>query len=398
MSDEEPLIAVNLVRPRPVDDDGNRKVWGGAVVGKWLYVLLALVGMILSVTLNQVLHYRLARNYKSYTWFLGAIVLIFFYCVLIWPIILYRMYVSKQITPAQAAFPQWPMFIMAMLDCASGMLGIWPLPYISSSLANVLTCAVILFTVAGSLLFLKVRYLPSHYAGILLVLVGMTIRLIPTFKNGNSAEGSYLYVWIPVYLGSMVCGAASNVYKEGGLKGLESDVWFVNGWIGIWQMLLGLVVIPTAFIPWPGTNSNILPGDFGSYLADASKCLFLGKSTSPQDSCESVMLEVLVISVLNVLYDVFTLIVFKEGSSVLGVIASMLRLPLVDLLLLSPWISGSASISSITGWDIAALILLAAGIGLYQMKEDVRATSEQEKTVYIYEDEDEEKSSQGLIC
>jgi hypothetical protein len=356
------------------------------VLSQWAYVFLALVGMIVSVTLNQVFHYRLARNYKSYTWYLGAVVLISFYCLLIWPVILYKLYVSKTITSEQANFPQKAMFYMAALDCASSLLGIWPLPYMASSLTNVLSCGVILFTVAGSLVFLKVRYVPAHYLGISLVVVGLIIRLIPTFSKSGDSGSSYLVVWIPVYLGSLVCSAASNVYKEGGLKGLPSDVWFVNGWIGIWQVLLGVVVIPTVFIPWPGTNATIVPSDFGSYLYNANKCLFLGISSSPEDSCSTVLLEVLIISILNVLYDVFTLIVFKEGSSVLGVIASMLRLPLVDFLLLSKWIAGAASISRITSWDIGSLLLLMLGIGLYQLKLEIRDTKQ--VTVYIVDQQE----------
>lgn len=58
------------------------------------------------------------------------------------------------------------------------------------------------------------------------------------------------------------------------------------------------------------------------------------------------------------------LVVFKSGSSVLFVIASAVRLPLVDLMLLSSFIAGNAT-ETFTLYDGFALFALVMAISVY---------------------------------
>lgn len=140
----------------------------------------------LSRTLSQVLHYRIARIYVTYSWFLSAIVLISAYVILLWPMIWYRTYLSRQITSQHRSFPQLSLLLMASFDCASSVLGIWPLLYLSSSLVNILSCGVLVFTMIGSVWIFKTQYQLLHLAGVLLVIAGLFLRLVPTFANTTS--------------------------------------------------------------------------------------------------------------------------------------------------------------------------------------------------------------------
>eukprot|EP00475_Leptophrys_vorax_P012737 TRINITY_DN1910_c0_g1_i1.p1 TRINITY_DN1910_c0_g1~~TRINITY_DN1910_c0_g1_i1.p1 ORF type:complete len:484 (-),score=115.03 TRINITY_DN1910_c0_g1_i1:76-1527(-) len=331
-------------------------------------VIIALIALIGCRTVDQVLYYRLARMYASYTWALGAIILSAGYLIVLWPVVWYKMYVSGEITAEHRRFPQKALFIMAIFDTLSNVIGTWPLPYIPSSITNVLSNCVLPMTMLCSVLLLRTGYKWTHYVGAVMVVAGIMVRLIPTFSGGAEKEPLILpAVWIPMYLISLIPSALSNVYKEGGLKGIKSDIWHVNAWIGVWQLILGFITMPTVFIPWPDTDI-IKPSELGSYLSDASTCFFLGKNPRPgsPDECKGIFFLFVLYLAFNVAFNQLMLVVFKKGSSVLAVISSTARLPLVDILLLWGFLAGAAKIQSITIYDILALIIIISGIVTYK--------------------------------
>ncbi len=65
-----------------------------------------------------------------------------------------------------------------------------------------------------------------------------------------------------------------------------------------------------------------------------------------------------------------SLYIFKKGSSVLFTIASALRLPIVDFLLLSTFIAGEASVNRLSVYDYYALFILIIGIAVYYTKKE----------------------------
>jgi hypothetical protein len=333
----------------------------------------ALFALIACRTVDQVLYYRIARMYASYTWALGAILLSAGYLMVLWPVVWYKMYVSGEITAEHRRFPQKALFIMALFDTLSNVIGTWPLPYIPSSMTNVLSNSVLPFTMVCSVLLLKTGYRWTHYVGAGLVVVGIIVRLIPTFSAGEKEPLILPAIWIPIYLFSMIPSALSNVYKEGGLKGIKSDIWHVNAWVGVWQLLLGFITMPTVFIPFPDADV-INPSDLGQYLSDASTCFFLGRNPRPgsPDQCEGLFFLFLLFLAFNVAFNQLMLIVFKRGSSVLAVISGTARLPLVDILLLWGFLAGAAKISNITVFDIIALIVIICGIVSYKWHSEVK--------------------------
>eukprot|EP00475_Leptophrys_vorax_P038553 TRINITY_DN6820_c0_g1_i4.p1 TRINITY_DN6820_c0_g1~~TRINITY_DN6820_c0_g1_i4.p1 ORF type:complete len:439 (+),score=77.41 TRINITY_DN6820_c0_g1_i4:73-1317(+) len=364
-------------------------------------VVLALVALIGCRTVDQVMYYRLARKYASYTWALGAIILISGYMIVLWPVVWFKTYVSKEITDEHRKCPQKPLFVMAIFDTLGTVVGTWPLPYIPSSITNILSNSALPMTMLCSVILLRTKYKWTHYLGALLVTSGIIVRLIPTITASEHERLILPGVWIPTYVLSFLPSALSHVYKEGALKGMNCNLWHFNAWIGVWQLLLGILSIPTVFIPWPGTRT-IAPSELGAYLSDASTCFFLGENPRPgsPDICEGVLLLFIVYLVFNVAFNQLQLVVFKSGSSVLVAVASTAKLPLVDILLLWGLLAGEAQIQSITVNDIIALIIIIIGICTYRWHNEgndfnhevTAATSPREYHLVLDDDQDNGES------
>ena len=74
--------------------------------------------------------------------------------------------------------------------------------------------------------------------------------------------------------------------------------------------------------------------------------------------------------VFNISYNMLMLFIFRQGSSVLFVVAATVRLPLVDLLLMWRFVSGPAY-SKFTLFDGFALFALIVGIVTYQSEPEI---------------------------
>jgi len=342
-------------------------------------ISVALVALILARTVDQVLYYRIAKMMPSYTWMFGAIIISTGYVLVLWPIVWFKMYVTKSITPEQRKFPHKALIIMASFDAAYNIITTWPTPYISGVLLNAMGNIVLPFTMIGSIFFLSRRYHWSHYTGALLVIVGIALNLVPSFQAHGATSGNIQpLLWFPVFIIGQIPSAASNVYKEGGLKSITSDVWHVNAWIGVYQLLWGAITLPTVFIPWPHTDSVISPSQLGPYLSDGFSCFVLGKNPPHGgDQCGSLLWLFCLYMVFNISFNQLMLYVFKEGSSVLATVASAVRLPIVDILLLWKFLAGPAVVKKLSGWDLGALALLVLGVVVYRWLPEIENKKEE---------------------
>lgn len=121
-------------------------------------LFVAMCALVLTRSIDQVLYYRLTKMYESYIWILGALAISIGNFIFLWPVVWYKMHISKSLTPSQRAFPHKQLMIMASFDALSGILGTWALPYIPGSIANGLSTGVLPLTMAMSLLFLGTKY------------------------------------------------------------------------------------------------------------------------------------------------------------------------------------------------------------------------------------------------
>ena len=102
------------------------------------------------------------------------------------------------------------------------------------------------FNMLLAYIFLTTRFKRGHVLGSVLVLYGGLVDMIPILTGQQSANMPDPTVgWISLYIVSLIPAAASNVYKEIGLKDVDLDIWYANAWISFYQLLLGLASIWT---------------------------------------------------------------------------------------------------------------------------------------------------------
>jgi hypothetical protein len=151
------------------------------------------------------------------------------------------------------------------------------------------------------------------------------------------------------------------------------DVWYLNGWVALYQFIFGLLSFPVVFIPLPAPATYVSPRDFGLYFVRGIKCFFGINSQltiATPDRCDYFWLIFMIFIIFNMTYNILILVVFQRGSSTLAVVASAARLALSNVGFLIKPLAGEAYQNKLTLFDIIALIVLIMGIVLYSLKQE----------------------------
>eukprot|EP00753_Platysulcus_tardus_P016082 PLAT5399.4.p1 GENE.PLAT5399.4~~PLAT5399.4.p1 ORF type:complete len:469 (-),score=119.19 PLAT5399.4:17-1300(-) len=353
-----------------------KKTYANYLKGPNLLVTAALLVLILSRAMDQTIFYRLSYQYENYLWYLASVVVPMGFLCISWPIVWWKLVHTDDITPQMRAFPFYKYAIMGLLDTSYNILSTWPVPYLGGPLSNVLSQVVLPFNMLGSLCFLRTKYLKVHYIGAILVIYGVMVKLIPDLffnKSGRTALCVHdCGGWIVLLILAQVPAAASNVYKEIALKdaAVDMDVWYLNAWIAIFQLFWGLLSFPLISVGAVNHNPRPVAALF-SYIRDATTCFFGQNAIAADTHCSGTIWVFLVFLMFNFTYNQLMLYVFKAGSSVLFVVASAVRLPLVDLLLLSSFVAGPSR-AFFTVYDGFALFILVLAIFIYYSEKEQR--------------------------
>ncbi|CCI50230.1 unnamed protein product [Albugo candida] len=329
---------------------------------------IGLISLIIARCVDRVLYTRVTYEYTAFLWYFTNVILPVAFLVTSWPVVWYKMYFKADITPEMRSFPHYKFAIMALFDMLYNLLSAFPTPHIGGNMANVLNQLVLPFNMGLAFLLLQTGFKRGHIMGAILVLYGGLVDMIPLFNGeapANMPDPSF--GWIFLYILSLIPNAASNVYKEIGLKDVDLDIWYANAWISSYQFLLGLASIWTvrirAFcdppVPW---------SEFASYLAKGNDC-FLGHPVDfngKHYTCDTGVLNTFLIFIIfNIIYNQLMLYIFKEGSSVLFVVSSAVCLPLTDLLYMYPMLTGPSAGQKFTIHDGFALFALVMGVLIY---------------------------------
>lgn len=336
------------------------------------------LALIFARAIDQVLYYRIAIGMKGYTWYFSAVILPVALLMILAPITYYR-YRQGKITKSMLAFPQRKIALLGGLDTLYNVLSSLPIAAIGGTVANVTSQAVLPFNMLLSWLVLKYRFVPTHYIGAVLVLYGVCVRLLPQFTGSGegesgSATGFTFVAWMLVMVLSAVPNAASNVAKEVVLKGADMDEWYLNMMVGVWQIAFGALTMWTVWIP--GTEDFVPVSSFGDHVAAANKCFF-GTPSREGDDCGAAsdsgapVVAFCFFILFNVAYNMLMLYIFKAGSSVLFVVASAARLPLVDIMLMFGFLAGPAQ-ADFTIFDGFALVALILAITTYNLHPEIK--------------------------
>lgn len=334
--------------------------------------------MVLARSVDFVLYVRMATKMRNYTYILADILLSIGFMIVAWPVVWYKMFVSKSITKEMRSFPNYKFIFMGIFDSLSVLISTIPAALVSGSINVVMSQSVVFVNMIASFVFLHMRYSPLHVCGVALVMAGITVDIWPMFAaEGSGSSDQYTWIWIFLLFLANVPMAASNVYKEKYLKEAQLDVWYLNGWVAFYQFIFGLMCFPITFVPLPAPATYITPKQLPKYFADGVKCFFGFNSILTGDSpdqCGYFWLIFMVFIIFNMTYNILILVVFQRGSSTLAVIASAARLALSNVGFLLPFLAGEAAQKELSLFDIIALIILILGIIVYSLKKETEAS------------------------
>ncbi|KAK5578132.1 hypothetical protein RB653_003085 [Dictyostelium firmibasis] len=346
-------------------------------------ILIFIVLYILFGVVNSLLLKKVMNSFSNYGFFLNQLTN-YGYVPIFGSVVAYKLLFTNDIPKDTRSFPQFKFLIMGALDAVTGYFVVIGGIKTSGPLQQLLNQSVIPFTMLTSFIFLKERYSLIQLGGALIIIGGVVVSLIPSFTGNNSTGNMLFYNFF--YLISMIPYAFSNVYKVIGFSTVEDmDVWYLQYFDSLYQSLVGTVLFPiNNWLPPPSDMkfNQVIP-----QLETGAKCLFgintlveQFNSTSNTllptscnyddnttcDNCHGAWIIVLVYMTVNVVYNVFILLVLKHAGATVFSIANTLRLPLTNIAFSFKFVMGSDA-SPFSGLSVVGLFIILFGLGGYRV-------------------------------
>ncbi|KJE93331.1 hypothetical protein CAOG_04137 [Capsaspora owczarzaki ATCC 30864] len=232
---------------------------------------------------------------------------------------------------------------------------------------------------------LKSFYSVWQYVGAVIILAGLVVSVWPAVSGG---DGGGPVADDMLFFTATLPTALSGVYKEIAFRSCDDmDVWYLNGWVSVFQFLLGLPLAPLAAV-----MSDLAVTDIPSNLWEGIECLFAAHNTIVPtnsssscvtfsncttnccDSCDGSFSEVsalpayggmLMYLSANLIYNVVLVMVIKYGSAALMYVASTAVLPLGAICFTIPAFLGDHA-KDFTVYDGSGLGIVLAGLIVYR--------------------------------
>lgn len=296
------------------------------------------------------------------------------------------------------------MFWIAVCDALSSLLMILPLTYMDSVLVRILNQIYIPINVLMGYFYAGKRYKIPHIVGVFVILnSALTMFLSMALKNNNTIEVSYTdVIWFTLIVLSKLPAAFSENYKEWHLKEKNLDVWCMNGWVALIQLLMSfpltlVVLIPTPtgstpinFTDFVSSNGDISPeitrpvtwDNLVSYLYFGWGCVFgdfIGQyptslytnETDDMDvstifvdngiQCQGLGWQTMVFMIINVIFNVFATDLLKLTTANVSALLSVFTLTVTNIVFCFQSLAGPAY-HPYQHWDIVALFGACLGI------------------------------------
>lgn len=229
-------------------------------------------------------------------------------------------------------------------------------------------------------------YTKFQYIGACIILCGLVVSVWPSLTGG---DGGGPILWDCIFFLATIPTALSGVYKEIAFREVEDmDVWWLNGWVVLYQFLIGLLYAPLAAV-----MSDVSIADIPENLWQGMKCVFAGTNFVKDgeddcssetdcggdgdeccDSCDGSIDTVssmpaigglFLYMAFNLTYNILLVLVIKHGSAALMYIASTVVLPLGSLCFTIPAFLGEHA-DSFTAYDGAGLSVVLIGLIIYR--------------------------------
>lgn len=337
------------------------------------YMIILLAVLVLARSADYVLYVRLSHKLGNYAWFFGSIVLSVIYVVLSWPIVWGRRLWNGPPKEARAgSISHSVYFAIGVLDALGNVIGTIGSARVSGPLQVVLAQLIIPTNMIMSFFMLRTRYWVNHWFGVLLIITGVCIALVPALSHLSDPGSDNSVQWIMMLLVAIVPGSLSNVVKERFLKEDAVDILTFNAFTSTYQLFFGLLTAPVVFSSAiVGSRAVIRPNQFLDYCRDSVTCIVKGTNSRPGDMCEGTLGVLGVYIAFNITFNIVLLVVFRVGSATLAVMASALRVALSAFLFQWRLLSGRAY-AKLTAYDGSALVVLLLGLIVYRIRDEAK--------------------------
>jgi len=302
------------------------------------------------------------------------------------------------ITAEEQAIPKSVFAVMGALDCLSSVMLVLAVNYVpnASTLVLLQQAAIPISMVISALAFVGVRYDRFQIIGAGVVLLGIGVVLSPQLETSDSEASSGTVLWSLVTVAACVPMCLSSVYKEKALGEQDVGVIFLNGWVAVFQTVMSLpLAIPSAWathLPLSELPDNVVDGfscvrgigsvgvvqpepgltydDDDLFASNPSGYDLLNPNvdTRRPDDCATAPAYVTLYIIFNLLYNVATILMLKQGGSNVLYLASTVLVPISNVMFALPCMPQHQPVHTT---DVYGLLVIMLGLTLYRAGQQI---------------------------
>ena len=253
---------------------------------------------------------------------------------------------------------------MSFLDASGTFLSAMGSVKTPGYLQTILNQTLIPMIMLTSFFALGTRFSPLQISGASLIVIGALVSSFDSLLNPSSsaAASSGYKMSLIFYLCSNLPYALSAVYKEVAFKNQKTDVVYLTQQVSIYQMLIGIAMLPLTSIPGVANEEGMSVAEAASTLDDGLLCYL----QLPHSGCAHKPTFVLLTGycLLNFIYNTLGLYLTKAASSTVNAITSSLLLPITTLAFTLPILGNFRE--DIKRETFMGLVIIVIGFLLYQ--------------------------------
>ena len=280
------------------------------------------------VPIGALLYLQWINSMANYTYFLSSIVCPFGNLCALSSIIGWYKYNNYDLC---IEIKQKYLFVIGLLEFFGLLFAVISTLNIPYLYILIFGKSIIILMMFSNYIFLNRKYFINHYIGAFVILTGIFISIIPIYFNKNKPQ-SLNIEYLLLYILSLCIHVINYTFRESFIKKDENlNVYLMNFYINLWQLLIGIIFFPIIMLPIKGFGID--HNEIITYLTNATSCQFLQKNSIEDDNnCNYSLLWMFSNETLYlfILYLVFEII--KKGSSVLYSIQNIIIVPTTALL------------------------------------------------------------------
>lgn len=319
------------------------------------------------------------------------------------PIVWYRQATGLLSSEGSTWRAKCKILLMGLFDQTADFLVIYGSTVTNPTLVSMYTQLNIPATIGASFIFLGARYRLSHYMGAALVVGGVALVTfapvsVPDASSAAASaagsasaseggapaltSGQLLYGHL-LFVVQCIPAALAAVVKEWCLAGEGMDIYYINAWESLFQVVLGVIMIPLVlYVPDPA-HAAMLPG-FGAlpdYFKNATLCIAAKLPVADYPPCSipaPAWSMILAFVAFDVIFNIFLLLLVKNGSATLMWLGIALSIPFTSVVsdILKHWdFFANQPPQASDAFSIPAIFIIIFGILIYLLYPDTDLTA-----------------------